>query len=69
MELEDLKDGMMICASGGCGKTYITKKLLKNKAIFLAPTNVASLKLGGQTLHSFFKIDRETGEAGMFPKP
>jgi hypothetical protein len=41
VEIEKLKNGMMICANRGCGNTYITRKLLKDKAVFLATTNVA----------------------------
>ena len=41
VEIEELKNGMMISANKGCGNTYITRKLLKDKAVFLATTNVA----------------------------
>lgn len=50
---------IMILGGAGTGKTTFLYALQKNgrkKQVFLAPTGVAALHLGGQTLHSFFGI-------------
>jgi ATP-dependent DNA helicase PIF1 len=48
------------CSRGaGTGKTTFLQRLQKGerrKQVFLAPTGVAALQLGGQTIHSFFAI-------------
>ena len=54
LTLDDLKNGLLITGAGGTGKTHSVKKLLKDKAEFIAPTNAAALKIGGQTIHNFF---------------
>ena len=53
------KDNLFITGGAGVGKTrllleYINSKV-KNTAV-LAPTGVAALNVGGQTIHSFFKF-------------
>jgi ATP-dependent DNA helicase PIF1 len=50
---------VMILGGAGTGKTTFLRELQKDRAkqqVFLAPTGVAALNLGGQTLHSFFGI-------------
>lgn len=50
---------IMILGGAGTGKTTFLHALQKDprkKQVFLAPTGVAALHLGGQTLHSFFSI-------------
>lgn len=50
---------VMILGGAGTGKTTFLHALQKDrsqKQVFLAPTGVAALHLGGQTLHSFFGI-------------
>jgi ATP-dependent DNA helicase PIF1 len=50
---------IMILGGAGTGKTtflYALQKDRHKKQVFLAPTGVAALHLGGQTLHSFFGI-------------
>jgi ATP-dependent DNA helicase PIF1 len=50
---------IMILGGAGTGKTtflYALQKDRRKKQVFLAPTGVAALHLGGQTLHSFFGI-------------
>jgi ATP-dependent exoDNAse (exonuclease V) alpha subunit len=52
-------DLIYLTGKAGSGKTtflkYI-KKITSKKTIVLAPTGVAALNAGGQTIHSFFKI-------------
>ena len=50
---------IMILGGAGTGKTtflYALQKDPHKKQVFLAPTGVAALHLGGQTVHSFFGI-------------
>src|ERR1700691_3555915 len=50
---------IMILGGAGTGKTtflYALQKDRHKKQVFLAPTGVAALHLGGQTVHSFFGI-------------
>ncbi len=48
-----------LTGKAGSGKTTFLKnikKIIDKKTIVLAPTGVAALNAGGQTIHSFFKI-------------
>lgn len=52
-------DCIFVNGNAGCGKTtflqyYLT--IAKKKTVVLAPTGVAALNAGGQTIHSFFKF-------------
>jgi ATP-dependent DNA helicase PIF1 len=50
---------VMILGGAGTGKTTFLHQLQRDKhrkQVFLAPTGVAALQLGGQTIHSFFAI-------------
>lgn len=49
---------LFITGKGGTGKTYFLKRVipaLKN-AVVVAPTGIAAVNAGGQTIHSFFRI-------------
>ncbi len=49
----------MILGGAGTGKTALLHQLQRRRRerqVFLAPTGVAALQLGGQTIHSFFGI-------------
>ncbi|GGF86437.1 hypothetical protein GCM10007301_52870 [Azorhizobium oxalatiphilum] len=51
--------GVMVLGGAGTGKTTFLHDLRRSqrgKQVFLAPTGVAALQLGGQTIHSFFGI-------------
>ena len=56
---ENIKS-LFITGQGGTGKSEIinqlTDRLSLSSYILLAPTQAAALKIGGKTLHSFFKI-------------
>lgn len=60
--LEHMESGasvIMVLGGAGTGKTTFLHELRKHargRQVFLAPTGVASLHLGGQTIHSFFGI-------------
>jgi ATP-dependent DNA helicase PIF1 len=60
--LELIRDGaplIMVLGGAGTGKTtflHALRRLGGGKQAFLAPTGVAALQLGGQTIHSFFGL-------------
>jgi ATP-dependent DNA helicase PIF1 len=50
---------VMVLGGAGTGKTVFLHELRRRggmRQVFLAPTGVAALQLGGQTIHSFFGI-------------
>lgn len=50
---------ILVLGGAGTGKTTFLHELRKDprgRQVFLAPTGVAALQLGGQTIHSFFGI-------------
>jgi ATP-dependent exoDNAse (exonuclease V) alpha subunit len=57
--LENTNESIFITGKAGTGKStllkYFKKNTSKNVAI-LAPTGVAAINVGGQTIHSFFKF-------------
>lgn len=82
--LEEEKEGFIwISGRAGTGKStflqYLKTEIRPRNAVYLAPTSVSALTIGGQTIHSFFWIDPaekvylETKldpdrEARLFPK-
>ena len=58
-EIENNHDHIFITGRAGTGKSTLLNLLKnttrKNKAV-VAPTGIAALNVGGQTIHSFFKI-------------
>ncbi len=58
-EIENSSDHHFITGKAGTGKSTLLqglKKFTKKKFIVAAPTGVAALNIGGQTLHSLFKL-------------
>ncbi|MGE4373816.1 MAG: ATP-dependent RecD-like DNA helicase [Xanthobacter sp.] len=50
---------LMVLGGAGTGKTTFLQRLRREgggRQVFLAPTGVAALQVGGQTIHSFFGI-------------
>ncbi len=50
---------IFLTGRAGTGKTSLLKKLiarLRDRAVILAPTGIAAMHVGGQTVHSFFKF-------------
>jgi ATP-dependent exoDNAse (exonuclease V) alpha subunit len=50
---------LLIVGRAGTGKTTLIREILSNRnvrQVVLAPTGIAALQAGGQTIHSFFKI-------------
>jgi len=56
------KGNVFLTGAGGTGKSYTTKKiiqrykLLNREVVILGSTGIAASSIGGQTIHSFFKI-------------
>ena len=54
------KNNFFVTGSAGTGKSFLLKKIHKNlsskNTAILAPTGIAALNVGGQTIHSFFKF-------------
>lgn len=57
--LEQTQESLFITGRAGTGKSTLLKLFrdtTKKKAVVLAPTGIAALNIGGQTLHSFFGL-------------
>lgn len=55
--LEDTSSNLFITGRAGTGKSTLLqlfRKTTRKKVVVLAPTGVAALNVGGQTIHSFF---------------
>ncbi|MGE3301692.1 MAG: ATP-dependent RecD-like DNA helicase [Hyphomonadaceae bacterium] len=53
------RPNVFLTGRAGAGKTTLIKSLLRQlggKAVVVAPTGVAAVQAGGQTIHSFFKL-------------
>ena len=57
--MDDETDIVFLTGKAGTGKTTLLKYIIDNyegKAVVLAPTGVAAINAGGQTIHSFFHL-------------
>ncbi len=57
--VENYNDSLFITGRAGTGKSTLLnllKKTTRKNAVVLAPTGIAALNVGGQTIHSFFKL-------------
>lgn len=65
--LESTHSNYYITGKAGTGKSILLQYFVKNtrkKVAVVAPTGVAALNVGGQTIHSFFKIKPDLIEKG-----
>ena len=56
-EMEKGEDCLFITGKAGTGKSTLLRYFIQNtkrKIVVLAPTGIAALNVGGQTIHSFF---------------
>ena len=59
-KINNRKDNYFITGKAGTGKSTLLKYLYnttQKKCVLLAPTGIAAINMGGQTIHSFFKLD------------
>lgn len=57
--MEETNDNYFITGKAGCGKSTVLnqfRKSTKKRIVVLAPTGIAALNVGGQTIHSFFNL-------------
>ena len=53
---------IFLCGKGGSGKSFLTRYIIdyckrNNKSVLIcAPTGIASLNIGGSTIHRVFKV-------------
>ena len=60
------RPNVFITGRAGTGKTTLMREFLRragNRAAVLAPTGVAAMQAGGQTIHSFFHFPPRLIEA------
>lgn len=70
--METTSKSMFITGKAGTGKSYLLNFFIQNTSknvAVLAPTGVAAISVGGQTIHSFFKLPPHTPipEESMHP--
>ena len=59
-KMERTRENMYITGKAGAGKSYLLEFFVKHTrkiTAIVAPTGVAALNVGGQTIHSFFGLD------------
>lgn len=70
-ELEISSDHYFITGRAGTGKSTLLrlwKRSSRKKMVILAPTGIAALHVGGQTIHSFFSFPPRMMSSGDFKK-
>lgn len=70
-ELESSSDHYFITGRAGTGKSTLLrlwKRSSRKKMVVLAPTGIAALHVGGQTIHSFFRFPPRMMSPGDFKK-
>ncbi|MFN3561620.1 MAG: ATP-dependent RecD-like DNA helicase [Chloroherpetonaceae bacterium] len=70
--MEHSSDCLFITGSAGTGKSTLLNYFRENTSknvVVLAPTGIAALNVGGQTIHSFFKFPLGVVTSKNIPKP
>ena len=63
---------IFLTGGAGVGKSYLTKNLIKKyprNLVVLAPTGIAAVNVGGQTIHSFFEFSRNLSKLNSLSYP
>ena len=63
----NINTSLFVTGKAGTGKTTFIKgiqKLIKKNFLVLAPTGIAAMNVGGQTIHSFFGLPFEAIGSG-----
>lgn len=47
---------VFITGGGGCGKSWIIRKVTDNNTVLCAPSGIAALNIGGSTCHKVFRL-------------
>lgn len=69
--MNDTADHIFMTGDAGTGKSTLIKyfaKHTKKRVVLLAPTGVAAVNIGGQTIHSFFKFPPKPMSASNIPQ-
>jgi len=70
---EKLKNNNIFLTGGaGVGKSYLTKELIQTyfgNLVTIAPTGIAAVNIGGQTIHSFFEFSRNLSKLNTISYP
>ena len=77
MEIKELIEklytkNIFLTGGAGVGKSYLTKDLIKKyprNLVVLAPTGIAAVNVGGQTIHSFFEFSRNLSKLNSLSYP
>jgi len=77
VEVKELIDklytkNIFLTGGAGVGKSYLTKELIKKyprNLVVLAPTGIAAVNVGGQTIHSFFEFSRNLSKLNSISYP
>jgi hypothetical protein len=72
MMMENTSNNMFITGRAGTGKSYLLQFFVahsRKNVVVVAPTGVAAINIGGQTIHSFFRIppSEPIDKAGLTP--
>src|SRR5512143_831790 len=65
--MEAAEEHVFITGRAGTGKSTLLRHFISNtkrRAVVLAPTGLAAVNVGGQTIHSFFKFPPRLLQAG-----
>lgn len=60
-QMENTDESMFITGGAGTGKSHLLRYFMRNSqkkggAVVVAPTGIAAINIGGQTIHSFFQF-------------
>ena len=77
METKELIDklytnNIFLTGGAGVGKSYLVKDLIKKyprNLVVVAPTGIAAVNIGGQTIHSFFEFSRNLSKLNSLSYP
>jgi len=63
---------IFLTGGAGVGKSYLVKDLIKKyprNLVVIAPTGIAAVNVGGQTIHSFFEFSRNLSKLNSLSYP
>ena len=63
---------IFLTGGAGVGKSYLTKEIIKKyprNLVVVAPTGIAAVNVGGQTIHSFFEFSRNLSKLNSLSYP